>query len=158
MKGFDLSKIGPAVRSLNAGLFAAPPPQNRVVVVSPGHAPAVTAIMAGQIEPPPSKKTRGKRQPTKTEAAAIEYLKRLPDVVDVRFNPMSLHLANGHRYTPDASFIRSGVLHLVEVKGSYRLGSLQRSRLAYDQARIEWPMFTFWWMERQKDGSWRFME
>lgn len=145
MKSFDLSKIGPECRALSAAALAA-----HMAGRKPTH-PVHQLAPHGQ-----QKKTRGKRQPTKTEAAAIEYLKRLPDVVDVRFNPMSLHLANGHRYTPDASFIRYGDLHIVEVKGSYRLGSLQRSRLAYDQARIEWPMFTFWWMERQKDGTWRF--
>lgn len=145
MSRFDLSKIGPAVRALNAATLGG---------LTVGYTPSGPIVTNST--PMQAKKARGKRQPTKTEAAAIEYLKRLPDVVDVRFNPMSLHLANGHRYTPDASFIRSGVLHIVEVKGSYRLGSLQRSRLAYDQARIEWPMFTFWWMERQKDGTWRF--
>jgi len=158
MKPIPLHKLGAAVLAANAHLLNPPPPPNRVAICAPGYGPAFTNIIAGQIPAQAPNKSRKPRQPTKTESAAREFLLRTGLYREVRWNCMALILANGHRYTPDFVGIRQDdptALTVFEVKGTYRLCSLQRSRLAFDQARIEWPMFTFAWMERQKDGTWR---
>jgi hypothetical protein len=101
------------------------------------------------ITPAPRGSTR--KGPTKTELAyALEQLHGL----DARYEAITFHMANGHRYSPDWSYWRDGKLHCVEVKGSYRLGSYQRARLAFDQAAIEWPDIVWVWAEKQKGGGW----
>ena len=94
--------------------------------------------------------------PNKTEA---EYRRMFiyphrADLCSVTFEGLTFRLANGHRYTPDWVYVESGRLVCVEVKGSYRLGSYQRARLAFDQARIEWPGVRWIWAERCVDGTW----
>lgn len=94
---------------------------------------------------------------TKTEARYLAVLKTLEEageITDVKFHPVSFHLDNGHRYTPDFSYNDNGRIYLVEVKGSYKLGSYQRARMAFDQARIEWPLFVWIWAELGEDGAW----
>ncbi len=106
---------------------------------------------------PPTRPAKG---PNKTEA---EY-RRLylgtgrRDLVAVAFEGVTFRLANGHRYTPDWVYVEGGRLVCVEVKGSYRLGSYQRARLAFDQAAVEWPGVRWIWAERRKDGSWHVKE
>lgn len=70
-----------------------------------------------------------------------------------KFEAITLHMANGHAYTPDFITVDSlGSVTAYEVKGGFRLGSYQRARLAYDQARIEFPWITFRWHEKTKKG------
>ncbi len=71
------------------------------------------------------------------------------------FQPFTLRLANGHRYTPDFGFMAGRRAHFTEVKGSYRLHSHQRARLAFDQAAVEWPCFIWIWAELGTDGVWK---
>lgn len=95
---------------------------------------------------------------TKTEAQAKRLLEASGNYSEVRYPAPRLPMANGHWYTPDLCCIPhdpNDLLLFVEVKGAYRLGSLQRSKLAYDQARHEWRSFRFAWMEKQRDGTWR---
>lgn len=105
--------------------------------------------------PPP---TRSPRM-TKTEAKYLAEVLRPQEaagaVSGIVFQPVTLRLANGHRYTPDFGFLAAGRAHFTEVKGSYRLHSYQRARLAFDQARIEWPTFVWIWAELQPNGTWR---
>ena len=150
MKPIPLHKLGAAVLAANAHLLG----------TSPGGIVKYTStrpIISDQSPTQAPKKARKPRQPTKTESAAREFLLRTGLYREVRWNSLTFALANGHRYTPDLVCIRKDdqALTIVEVKGNYRLGSLQRSHLAFDQAKLEWPMFTFAWMERQKDGTWR---
>lgn len=105
--------------------------------------------------------TRLAKGPNKTEA---EY-RRLylgagrTDLVAVAFEGVTFRLANGHRYTPDwVCQSADGHLVCIEVKGSYRLGSYQRARLAFDQAAVEWPGVRWIWAERCKDGTWHVKE
>lgn len=93
--------------------------------------------------------------PTKTEA---EYARLHLAGKGARFEALVFRFANGHRYTPDWSYIEDGRLVCIEVKGSFRLGSYQRARLAFDQAAVEWPGVRWVWAERRKDGSWRKIE
>ena len=77
-------------------------------------------------------------------------------IKSVQFEALTFRLDNGHRYTPDWVCLNSKDQTVcIEVKGSYRLGSYQRARLAFDQAKVEWPSIIWIWAERQKDGSWR---
>ena len=71
------------------------------------------------------------------------------------YEGVTFNLANGHRYTPDWFCVyASGRPVLIEVKGSYKFGSHGRARLAFDQAKTEWPMFDWIWATKTKDG-WR---
>ena len=101
----------------------------------------------------------GRKTPNKTEA---EYRRlfiapRLADGVFTGcwFEGLSFRMANGHRYTPDwVCTYPDGRLVCIEVKGAYRFGSHQRARLAFDQARIEWPGVAWIWAVRGKRGAW----
>jgi hypothetical protein len=81
--------------------------------------------------------------PNKTE---LRYRYTYLRDADYRFEAITLRMANGHRYTADwCGFADFGRLHLIEIKGGYKLPSYQRSRLAFDQARIEFPSVMFSW-------------
>lgn len=93
--------------------------------------------------------------PNKTES---EYGRLLElEFVGCRaiFEGMTLRMANGHKYTPDWMVIKAdGTILLVEVKNAgYKHASYGRSRLAYNQCKIEYPMFSYRWAEKEK-GSW----
>lgn len=95
--------------------------------------------------------TVARKGPTKTEA---EFARCYLVGKGARFEVLTFRFANGHRYTPDWVYVEAGRLVCVEVKGSYRLGSYQRARLAFDQAVIEWPGVRWVWAERCKDETW----
>lgn len=126
----------------NAGMSKPSRKTSGVVV-----AEKVVGLVVGQF-----KQTGVGRVPTKTEA---EYARAYLAGKDARYEAITFRLANGHRYTPDWSYWDDGALVCVEVKGSYRLGSYQRARLAFDQARIEFPAVRFVWAEKQKDHNWK---
>jgi hypothetical protein len=104
---------------------------------------------------PVSRATGGRRVPNKTEA---EFRRQYLAGKGARFEAITFRFANGHRYTPDWVYVEGGRLVCVEVKGSYRLGSHQRARLAFDQAAVEWPDARWIWAERRKDGTWQVAE
>jgi predicted nuclease of restriction endonuclease-like RecB superfamily len=99
--------------------------------------------------------TKAKRAMTKTEEEFLIRLAMEYGADNVRYEALTFKLGNGHRYTPDFIVRHGDRLCIYEVKGSYRLHSHSRARLAFDQARVEWPCFTWVWAEKQKDGSWR---
>ena len=104
----------------------------------------------GQVEPIEPTTHPTAKGPTKTEMA---YRSRyLGD--NTRFQGVTFRMANGHRYTPDWVTMDGDRMTCIEVKGSYRLGSYQRARLAFDQARIEWPGVTWIWAELSESGEW----
>lgn len=87
---------------------------------------------------------RRRRGPNKTEQRYKDYSLR---GLDARYEAVSFLMSNGHSYRPDwAVFDDYGILREChEVKGSYKLHSHSRARLAFDQARIEfWGMTWVW--------------
>jgi hypothetical protein len=127
----------------------------------PATRPATASGAPGGMSPPPTPETtrleaRGRRQPTKTEIDARRHIiDHHPGVASVAFEGITFRMANGHRYTPDwVVTMTDGRVVCVEVKGVYRLGSYQRARLAFDQARVEWPTFGWLWAERAGGGAW----
>lgn len=87
---------------------------------------------------------------TKTE---MEYARIYLAGIPHKFEGITLKMANSHRYTPDFYVSPGGnVVELHEVKGGHRLHSYARSRLAFDQARIEFPEFVFIWATKNKNG------
>lgn len=110
--------------------------------------PSHTNTQPAKSQPAPKAKAGG---PTKTELEA----RRMHCPHDARFEAITLRMANGHRYTPDWVWWQDGRLHCLEAKGSYKLGSYQRARLAFDQAKVEFPDVQWIWAERRKDGSWK---
>lgn len=109
--------------------------------------PARPTTPSGDPKPPRArqgpKKTKG---PNKTE---LRYLRENVEPLGEtgHYEGLTFRLANGHRYTPDWVYVApaTGSLTCVEVKGAYRFGSHQRARLAFDQARLEWPSITWVW-------------
>ena len=66
--------------------------------------------------------------------------------VDARYEALTFRFANGHRYTPDWVVFHDGTpVSCHEVKGAYRLHSHGRARLAFDQARVEFPGLAWVW-------------
>ena len=102
--------------------------------------------------PPADKPAPSKKGPNATESA---YRSDRLAGLDARFEGLTINLANGHRYTPDWVVFSAGApVECHEVKGSYRLHSHQRAKLAFDQAATEWPGVRFVWAERS-NGSWK---
>lgn len=95
-----------------------------------------------------------RRGPNKTEAAyRTEVLGRRTDVGALHYEGLTLRMANGHRYTPDWVVITTGGrIECHEVKGGYALHSHQRARLAFDQARVEFPWIFWVWSVKTKHG------
>jgi len=107
------------------------------------------------IAPPrASQALRKPKFPNKTEASyRREILDPRSDLAAVRYEAISLRMANGHRYTPDWLVVTAaGEVECHEVKGGYRLHSYQRARLAFDQVRIEFPWLTWVWAVKTSDG------
>ena len=106
---------------------------------------------------PAEKPAKAKGGPNKTEACyRRDVLSRRQDLTSIGYEALTIRMGNGHRYTPDWTCqATDGRVICVEVKGTYRFGSHQRARLAFDQCATEWPCFEFVWAERQKDGSWK---
>jgi hypothetical protein len=100
----------------------------------------------------PECQTNGTRHrgPNKTES---DYRATQLRGMDARFEALTFRMANGHRYTPDwVVFTNAGNIECHEVKGGYALGSEQRARLAFDQARVEFPWITWVWAKKS-EGS-----
>jgi hypothetical protein len=95
---------------------------------------------------------RGHREPNKTET---DYRRHHLSGMDARYEALTFRMANGHRYTPDwVVFTDKGKIECHEVKGGYALGSEQRARLAFDQAKVEFPWIIWVWA-RKSAGSWQ---
>lgn len=104
-----------------------------------------------RLESPTRGLSRGKPNKTELEYRNI-YLRGVP----AAYEGLTFRMANGHRYTPDwVHFGQDGRLTCIECKGAYRFGSHQRARLAFDQARVEWPGVRWVWAVRQKGGAWK---
>lgn len=89
--------------------------------------------------------------PNKTEKA---YLDQKLRGKDARFEALTFRMSNGHRYTPDWVVFEAGrPIECHEVKGGYAFRSQQRARLAFDQARVEFPGLRWVWA-RKTDGGW----
>lgn len=105
----------------------------------------------------PSTKGRSKG-PNKTE---LEYQTRLGyefPGCKIRFEGITLHLDNGHAYTPDLVVtLNDGDLLLVEVKArgknNYRQPSYQRAKVMFDQSRLEYPQWRWRFAEKCR-GEW----
>ena len=107
-----------------------------------------------QLEQPAKKKDLSGRQPNKTEAEYCRLL-RLEFGVEPRYEAITLRLENGHRYTADWVVAKEdGGLLLVEVKnGGYKHASYGRSKMAFAQARLDFPIFSYRWVEKN-GGAW----
>ena len=98
-----------------------------------------------------SKKAKG---PNKTETEAGRMLSMEFPGCKVRYEPVTLHLENGGSYTADHGvFLPDGILLLVEVKNAaYKHASYGRSKMAFSQSRLDFPMHRYRWMEKTKEG------
>lgn len=96
------------------------------------------------------------RMPNKTEAAyRRECIDTRQDVTACYYEGLTLRMSNSHRYTPDWVVVTTaGVIELHEVKGSYKLHSYGRAKLAYDQCKAEFPCFEFRWATKST-GGWK---
>ncbi len=93
---------------------------------------------------------KGPRVPNKTE---VDYRRRHLGGLDARFEAVTFRMANGHRYTPDWVVFADGrPVACHECKGGYALHSHQRARLAFDQARVEFPGLDWVWAVKTPAG------
>ena len=110
---------------------------------------------AKPMDPIPSLSPSGGRKslgPNKTEADYQRYHLRGQDA---RYEAISFRMTNGHRYTPDwVVFVDGRPAECHECKGGYALHSHQRARLAFDQARVEFPGLKWVWATKTTEG-WR---
>jgi hypothetical protein len=118
-----------------------------------GNAPTVTL---GGKKRPSNAKTSG---PNSTEAEYNCFFLG----GDGMYEAITLRLPGGARYTPDwmsVEFVEKIVgdpvfrISFHEVKGSHRFPSEGRSRLAFEVAKKEFPMFRFVWAKKTKSGEW----
>jgi len=119
------------------------------------------AILKGEEKQPKSQPVKSEiivknptRKMTNTEREYQAILHVRYGFEHVHFEALTLRLRNGHKYTPDFVVNIHNHLLLVEVKGAYRMHSHGRAKLAYDQAKLDWPMFDFEWVTKQKGGGW----
>lgn len=118
---------------------------------------------SGSADKAPATFERKAKQPNKTEASyRYEVLDRQAAaglLASIAYEALTVRLANGHRYTPDwVCRTVAGLTICIEVKGTYRMHSHQRARLAFDQAALEWPAWRWIWAEKQTGGGWRMVE
>ena len=125
----------------------------RPVAPSESSTAALTRTDAGSPGSAPAGPRGGRRGPNKTESAyRREILGRRRDLVTVRFEALTFRMGNGHRYTPDWVVVTAVGCECHEVKGAYALQSQQRARLAFDQARVEFPWISWVWAVRSGNG------
>lgn len=92
------------------------------------------------------------RLPNRTE---LEYATRFLAGKDYKYEGHSCKMENGHTYTGDwAVFVEGKVVEIHECKGGWSFASQGRSRLAFDQCRIEFPSITFIWAKKSKVKGW----
>jgi hypothetical protein len=94
-----------------------------------------------------------------TEAEALILLKERYPLARIFFHAIKLQVGESRcDYTPD--FLVSPVAFslprpiVVEVKGQHRFRTQGRNK--YQAARLLYPCFDFLWMEKMKDGTWRY--
>ena len=94
--------------------------------------------------------TTGK--PNKTELSYSVMLGYEFPGCRIAFEGITFKLDNGHRYSPDWIVHTPDGILCVEVKArgtnGHRLPSYQRAKLAYDQAKIDFPEFQWRWAEK----------
>lgn len=140
-------------------------PQKAIDLAREQEARTFRGVKTGYV-PPITTKAKQNRQPTKTEMDAWALLEKTGRYSRIVWEGISLRLRNGHRYLPDLVCIPKKLLLrgmevpqsilLVEVKNAaYKLPSYGRSKLAYDQAKLDWPEYEYAFMVKGKDGTWR---
>jgi hypothetical protein len=93
-------------------------------------------------------------QPNKTEAAWMEQLRRRyhPAITTIQYEPVTLRLPSGTRYTPDFMVHQSttNMVEFWEVKGPHihNPGSIR----AFKEARAAFPFWSFKFAQKSKDG------
>ena len=87
----------------------------------------------------------------------LELLKRTSQIVDYRYEPMSLRLAKKTRYTPDFMVIFEDHIELHEVKGFWRDDARVKIKVTAEQ----FPWFKFIAVQKQpkrQGGGWKYEE
>lgn len=110
---------------------------------------AAPAISQRHVEP-----RTPKRQWNKTEEAysqLLEARRRVGQILDWKYEAITLKLADDCRYTPDfAVWLPDGSLHFHEVKGAHVRDD---ARAKYKAATALFPYFGWWWAQFKK-GIW----
>lgn len=100
----------------------------------------------------PSEAKSGGKGPNKTEASYMNLLAFEFPGCKISFEGISLRLDNGARYTPDVAVHTPEGLLLVEVKNAaYKHASYGRSKMAFNQCRLDYPQFQYRWAEKDKN-------
>lgn len=108
---------------------------------------------SAQPQTPAQPKLSPKPKRTVTMSKTEERFKKEFAGLNLLYEPISLKLPGGGRYTPDFASAdpQTGHITLYEIKGSYRLHSHGRAHLAFRVAKATYgKLFTFRWFELQK--------
>lgn len=101
----------------------------------------------------PAIKWPASSEPNKTEAAWMEVARRIWPDCAVLYEPITLRLPSGTRYTPDVVMMRGKeIVALCEVKGAHIHN--ERSVHAIKEARSAFRMWDFYFCQLVK-GEWR---
>jgi len=125
-------------------------------------APTIAERVAASVaETPSGGATRipCRRVMTETERSFFDYFCRVSPGAKILFEPLTLRLAGGSRYTPDFLIAVPGKPPvLVEIKGSFRLPSHGRALTAFREARAQFgDVFSFVWLEKKEGKEWRWL-
>ena len=128
---------------------------------TPRNAPS-QASQGTDLKPPAPKQPDAPRPPRKRPVRAKGRMSHAEERFRDRFapsmgwevlmyEPCSIWISGAFRYTPDFLVrLPDGRLAFVEVKGSFRLQSQSRSRLAFADASTRTPGFAFLWAKEHK--------
>jgi len=97
------------------------------------------------------------RTPNKTETEWMRICEtRHPNAIEILYEPWSLNLPSGTKYTPDVvvfeAFKHAFVITCYEVKGPHLHGNSANSIRAFKEARAEFYMFNFIFAQHTKNG------
>lgn len=106
----------------------------------------------------PSIRLPKEAEPNKTEAEYGRILQVQFPGKTILYEAVTFRLKCGARYTPDWTvWIGPTILLAVECKGAFRLGSADRSNLAFKSAIAEFPNIRWRHAQKSKDG-WKITE
>jgi hypothetical protein len=130
------------------------PETRQALMLAAGFTPPPPPAMSAKPSKPAIRMPKP-RVPNKGEAEYGALLRKMFPYAHIEYEAVSLRLPSGTRYTGDWSiFPPTGRMLIVEVKGSYRLGSAAASARAFKEACAAFPMIEFHHVTKQEDGSW----
>ncbi len=141
MRHLDVSKLSDTMKALNPHLYEPPADFGKIVMRQPGE----------PLEVPTKKKPRRAKEPNQTEREYEAILKRQFPGAVIRWEALTLRLADRCTYSPDyIVFLPNGSIECHEVKGGFIFPkALVKPRMAAEA--FPWR---FVLAQKRKGGEW----